>query len=66
MTAALVIAFVLVGSDGARLPMQLPWQGTMLECQLFGQQLIAHVAAEHPGMKLERGWTCSNGRTKDA
>jgi hypothetical protein len=63
---ALVIAFVLVSADGARLPMQLPWQGSLQECMLYGGHLAAQVAAEHPGMTVERGWTCSNGRTKDA
>ncbi len=42
---------------------ELPWDGTFLQCMLFGQQLAAQWTNAHPGWALSHGYRCENGRS---
>ncbi len=42
---------------------QIPWEGTLMTCMLFGQQLAAQWTNEHPGWALDRGYRCESGRS---
>ena len=42
---------------------ELPWDGSLMQCMLFGQQVAAQWTNEHPGWALLRGWRCESGRS---
>lgn len=56
----LVFLACLGGSDECR-RVELPWDGTLQQCLLFGQQLAAQWVVGHPGWELRRGWGCATG-----
>jgi hypothetical protein len=41
----------------------IPWDGTLMQCMIFGQHTAAQWTNEHPGWALRRGWRCESGRT---
>lgn len=41
---------------------ELPWDGGLQSCVLFGQQALATWVNEHPGWALRRGYRCQTGR----
>lgn len=63
---SLVLTFVAClgssGMDRCR-QVQLPWDGTMMTCMLFGQHEAARWTVEHPGWALARGYRCETGRS---
>ncbi len=36
----------------------IPWDGSLMQCQLYGQQAITSWLAEHPGRQLIFGYRC--------
>jgi hypothetical protein len=42
---------------------ELPWDGNLMQCMLFGQQLAAQWTNENPGWALSRGYRCESGRS---
>ncbi len=42
---------------------ELPWDGSLMQCMLFGQQLAAQWTNDHPGWALNHGYSCENGRS---
>jgi hypothetical protein len=63
----LVLTFVACLSgpaDGGRCRrVEVPFEGTMQQCMLFGQHEAARWAADHEGWRLHRGWRCVRGRS---
>jgi hypothetical protein len=59
-----VLTFVAcLGTAGDRCRhVELPWDGSLMQCMLFGQQAAASWTSEHPGYALVRGWRCESGR----
>jgi hypothetical protein len=59
-----VLTFVAcLGSQADRCQnVELPWDGSLMQCMLFGQQLAAQWTNEHPGWALNRGYRCESGR----
>ncbi len=56
------IACLGTGSDRCH-SVELPWDGTLMQCMLFGQHAAAQWTSEHPGWALQRGWRCESGRS---
>lgn len=55
----LVLAFIACSAaqpDRCR-NVELPWDGSMLQCQLFGQQAVA-AWTEPRNLIVPRGWRC--------
>ena len=59
--SALVLAFVACLSGSCRM-VQIPWDGGLQACMLFGQQTAAEWLAQHPGHTMQRGYRCETGR----
>ena len=57
-----VLAFVACLGTFCR-TVEIPWEGSLMTCMIFGQQLAAQWINEHPGWALARGYRCSNERT---
>ena len=60
-----VLTFVAcLGADGADRcrQVELPWDGSLIQCMLFGQHVAAQWTNEHPGWAVTRGWKCESGR----
>lgn len=62
---AYVLTFVAcLGAHGHQCrTVELPWDGNLMQCMLFGQQLAAQWTNEHPGWALDRGYRCASGRS---
>ena len=60
-----VLTFVAcLGAAGDRCRnVELPWDGSLMQCMLFGQQAAAQWTSEHPGWAVVRGWRCESGRS---
>lgn len=61
---AYVLAFVAclgAAPDRCR-TVELPWDGTLMTCMLFGQHAAAAWTNDHPGWALRRGYRCESGR----
>jgi hypothetical protein len=56
------IACLGAGPDRCR-TVELPWDGTLMQCMIFGQHAAAEWSNEHPGWALRRGWRCESGRS---
>jgi hypothetical protein len=56
------IACLGAGSDRCR-TVELPWDGSLMQCMLVGQHAAAQWTMEHPGWAVARGWRCENGRS---
>lgn len=41
---------------------ELPWDGSLMQCMMFGQHEAARWTNEHPGWALARGWKCESGK----
>lgn len=59
--SALVLVF-LACLGGTCKPVQIPWDGGLQSCMLFGQQAAAEWLRDHPGHTLQRGYRCEAGR----
>lgn len=62
---ALVLTFVacLGSADGDRCrQVEMPFDGSLMQCMIFGQHVAAHWTTEHPGWSVPRGWRCESGR----
>ena len=62
---SLVLTFVAcLGSNGMDRcrHVELPWDGSLMQCMLFGQHAAARWTDEHPGWALTQGWKCESGR----
>jgi hypothetical protein len=62
---SLVLTFV--ACIGANAPdhcrqVELPWDGSLMQCMMFGQHEAARWTNEHPGWLLTRGWKCESGK----
>jgi hypothetical protein len=60
-----VLTFVacLAGTQPDRCEqVELPWEGSLLQCQMFGQMAAAGWLSEHSGYRLRGGYRCLNGR----
>ena len=42
---------------------ELPFDGSLMQCMLFGQHAAAQWTNEHPGWSLVRGYRCESGRS---
>ena len=51
------------GETGRCQKVELPWDGSLMQCMLFGQQLAAQWTNDHPGWALNQGYSCENGRS---
>lgn len=62
---SLVLSFMvcLSSPSGRCQQVEMPFEGSLQQCMLFGQQEAARWVAEHAGWQLNRGWRCSNGRS---
>ena len=60
MSATLFLVFIACSSSTCR-PVELPWQGSLFECLLFGQHAAAAYATER-GLTLRQGWRCATGK----
>jgi hypothetical protein len=63
----LVLTFVAclggsVESGRCRL-VELPFEGSMQQCMIFGQHEAARWVAVHEGWRVARGWRCVGGRS---
>jgi hypothetical protein len=57
-----VLTFVAcLGGDRCQ-TVELPWDGGLQTCMLFGQQVAAQRTNEHPGWTLDRGYRCTTER----
>jgi hypothetical protein len=62
---ALVVTFVacLGSSNGDRCrQVEMPFDGSMMQCMLFGQHVAAQWTTENPGWSVARGWRCESGK----
>lgn len=60
-----VLSFIAcLGAEGpARCqPVEIAWEGSMRQCQLFGQMAAADWVREHAGYHLRGGYRCLSGR----
>lgn len=60
MSAALFLVFMACSASSCR-TVELPWQGSLFECLLFGQQSAAAYATER-GLTVRQGWRCEQGK----
>jgi hypothetical protein len=61
----LVVSFVvcLGASDPGRCQVvELPFDGSLMQCMVFGQAEAARWTNEHPGWAVTRGWKCLSGK----
>lgn len=61
----LVLIFVAcLGTSGQDRCQQveLPFDGSMMQCMIFGQHQAAAWTNEHPGWAVRRGWKCESGK----
>ena len=61
----LVLSFVvrLSAADGGRCQnVELPFEGSMQQCALFGQHQAARWVTEHRGWQMRRGYRCLTGK----
>ncbi len=56
------VACLSTGADRCR-TVELPWDGSLMQCMLFGQQAAAQWTNEHPPWALRHGWRCESGRS---
>jgi hypothetical protein len=56
----LTLAFVACISGHCR-TVAMPWEGSQMQCMLFGQVEAARWVAAHPGYVVARGWRCETG-----
>lgn len=40
----------------------MPFDGSLMQCMLFGQHQAAAWVSEHPGWAVTRGWKCETGK----
>jgi hypothetical protein len=62
---SLVLTFVacLSSSESGRCQMiELPFDGSLMQCMMFGQHEAARWTNEHPGWAVTRGWKCQSGK----
>jgi hypothetical protein len=62
---SLVLTFVAcIGAQGPGhcRQVELPWDGSLMQCMLFGQHEAAHWTNNHPGWVVTRGWRCQSGK----
>ena len=61
----LILSFVVclgtVGTGRCE-QVELPFDGSMQQCMLFGQHQAARWIADHDGYQLRRGWRCLSGK----
>lgn len=55
------LEFVACAGPDCR-PVQIPWGGSLMQCQLYGQHLIAAWQRDHPGLTVPNGYRCESGR----
>jgi hypothetical protein len=61
----LMLTFVacLAGGEPARCEtVEIAWEGSMLQCQMFGQMEAARWVGDHAGYRLRGGYRCLPGR----
>lgn len=62
---SLVLTFVAclgVGSNERCRHVEIPFDGSLMQCMLFGQHQAAAWTNDHPGWSVTRGWKCEAGR----
>lgn len=40
---------------------QIPWDGSLMQCMIFGGHQLAAWTNDHPGY-VAKGWRCESGR----
>jgi hypothetical protein len=61
---AYVLAFVACLGVGDRCrQVEVPWDGSLMQCMQFGQHVAAQWTSEHLGWAVTRGWRCESGRS---
>jgi hypothetical protein len=50
------------GGDWCR-QVELPWDGSLMQCMVFGQHAAAQWTNDNPGWAVRRGWRCESGRS---
>ena len=61
----LMLSFVVCVSaagDGRCQQVELPFEGSLLQCMLYGQHQAARWTSDHPGWHVARGWRCLSGK----
>lgn len=41
---------------------ELPWEGSLMQCQFFGQMAAANWVRDHPGYAMSGRYRCLHGR----
>lgn len=62
---SLVLTFVAcigAGNGDRCRQIELPFDGSTMQCMLFGQAEAARWTTEHPGWVVTRGWKCESGK----
>lgn len=57
-----VLVFLACAGPGQCQRVELPWDGSMMQCHLFGQQQVATWTRERPGWTIVNGYTCAWGK----
>jgi hypothetical protein len=61
----LMLSFVVcvnAGDTGRCRQVELPFEGTLMQCMLYGQHEAARWTSDHPGWFVTRGWKCLSGK----
>lgn len=58
---ALTFIACLSGAPDRCQTVQIPWDGSLQQCMLFGQQAAAEWQGQHPGWAMRRGYRCESG-----
>ena len=60
-----VLTFVacLASADRPCRNVEMPFDGSLMQCMLFGQHAAAQWSNEHPGWTLVHGYRCESGRS---
>lgn len=62
---SLVLTFVAclgAGQPDRCQQVEMPFDGSLMQCMLFGQHQAAAWVSEHPGWAVTRGWKCETGK----
>ena len=57
----IALAFVACLNADRCQRVELPWSGTFMQCQLYGQQEIANWTGDHGEWTVRRGYSCLTG-----
>ena len=58
-----VLTFLACMSPDQCRTVQIPFDGTLMQCMLFGQHAAAEWENQNPNWHLQRGYKCESGRS---